>query len=134
MALWTNYYNGPANGPDGPFNESNLPDSFLAIGRDGAVYVTGSSDGLEGDFTTYDYATIKYVWRPYLAIGPLTPGSSTVNLTLSAPTNSSWSIQRAPTPAGPWSDLRSSLTGPNGSASFTDPNPPADGAFYRVAP
>ena len=134
VALWTNYYNGPANGPDIPMAESWIPGSWLAIGRDGAVYVTGSSDGDYSDFTAYDYATVKYVWRPHLAIEPLAPGSSTVNLSLSAPTNSSWSIQRALTPAGPWTDLRSSLTGPNGSASFTDPNPTANGAFYRVAP
>ena len=134
VALWTNYYNGPANGPDAPMNESWLPGSWLAIGRDGAVYVTGSSDGNYSDFTAYDYATIKYVWRPHLAVQPLTAASSTVNLTLSAPSNSPWHILRAPTITGPWTNLGVSLIGTNGSISFRDANPPANGAFYRIAP
>src|SRR5439155_681268 len=40
VLLWTNRYNGPANGDDQPQTKS-----CLAIGPDGAVYVTGASDG-----------------------------------------------------------------------------------------
>ena len=60
VALWTNRYNGPANGRDSP--------GALALGPDGSVYVTGYSDG---DYTTgidYDFATIKYISVPVLAI------------------------------------------------------------------
>ena len=126
--LWTNRYNGPANGEDRPGLGSSL-----AVGRDGAVYVTGSSDEFRYGAIS-DYATIKYVWRPYIAIQPLTLGSSSVNLNLSAPPNSSWSILRAPAITGSWTDLGVLLTGTNGSAQFTDPNSLANGAFYRVAP
>ena len=129
VPLWTNRYNGPANGPDQP-----ALNKCLAIGRDGAVYVTGSSDGHYGSQTISDYTTIKYVWRPYLAIQPLTAGSSTVNLTLSGPANSPWSIQRALTVSSPWTNLGVSLIGTNGSVIFPDANPPAKGAFYRAIP
>src|SRR5438132_9166899 len=55
VLLWTNRYNGPANGDDQPQTKS-----CLAIGPDGSVYVTGTSDGNYTTGTTYDYATIKY--------------------------------------------------------------------------
>jgi hypothetical protein len=123
VPLWTNRYDGPGIGGDDTSRRG------LAVGRDGAVYVTGSSDG--GNWV-YDYTTIKYVWRPYLAIQPLTVALPAVNLTLSGPTNSSWSIQRALTLGGQWTNLGVSLIGTNGSAIFPDANPPAKGALYRA--
>jgi hypothetical protein len=56
VPLWTNRFNGPANGDDHPQNRS-----CLAIDPDGAVYVTGASDGNFTARTAYDYATVKYV-------------------------------------------------------------------------
>ncbi len=56
LPLWTNRYNGPANGPDGPQSRS-----ALALGPDGAVYVTGASDANYSSAETPDYATVKYV-------------------------------------------------------------------------
>lgn len=54
LPLWTNRYNGPANGGDLPQTKQSL-----ALGSDGSVYVTGASDaGLNG--TAFDFATIKY--------------------------------------------------------------------------
>jgi hypothetical protein len=127
VPLWTNRYGGPANGVDQP-----ALSSCLAIGRNGEVYVTGSSDGHYGGQTVSDYVTIKYMWRPYLVIQPITADSSTVNLTLSGPANSSWNMQRALTATGPWTNLGSSLIETNGLGIFSDSNPPARGAFYRV--
>ncbi len=49
VPLWTNHYNGPANGNDYA--------SAIAVDGDYNVIVTGSSYGGGGD---YDYATIKY--------------------------------------------------------------------------
>lgn len=48
-SLWTNRYGGLDNGMDVP--------SFLAIGRNGIVFVTGYSEGADNSF---DYATIAY--------------------------------------------------------------------------
>jgi len=47
--LWVRRYNGPFNNIDNSYD--------LAVDRDGNVYVTGRSRGVE---TSYDYATIKY--------------------------------------------------------------------------
>ncbi len=129
VPLWTNRYNGSADGNDMPQTRSSL-----AISPHGAAYVTGTSDGFRaaGIGPIYDFATVKYVWRPYLAIQPLTAGSSTVNLTLSGPTNSSWSIERALRTTGPWTNLGPSLIATNGLGLFQDSNPPARGAFYRA--
>jgi len=49
VPLWTNRYNGPANGADKALG--------LAVDQRGEVYVTGSSTGSNGHS---DYATVKY--------------------------------------------------------------------------
>jgi uncharacterized delta-60 repeat protein len=126
VAIWTNRYDGPASGPDEPGLGA-----CLAVGRDGAVYVTGSSDAHLGSYSISDYATIKYVWRPHLSVQPLT--TSTVNLNVSGPPNSSWAIERALMISGPWTNLGLSLIEANGSGTFEDANPLARGAFYRAA-
>jgi len=54
VALWTNFYNGPANGNDDPGGPA------IAAGTDGAVYVTGQSDGNFGTNVVWDFATVKY--------------------------------------------------------------------------
>jgi hypothetical protein len=133
VALWTNRYNGPANGPDQPGLSLSLSQNkCLAIGPNSEVYVTGSSDGHYGDQTVSDYATIKYVWRPRLAIQPIVAGSSTVNLTLSGPKDSPWAVQRAAGLTSPWINLGVSVIGTNGLGVFSDANPPARGAVYRA--
>jgi uncharacterized delta-60 repeat protein len=54
LPLWTNRYNGPANGGDLPQTKQSL-----ALASDGSVYVTGASEaGVNG--TAYDFATVKY--------------------------------------------------------------------------
>jgi hypothetical protein len=128
VPLWTNRYNGPVDGPDQPESRASL-----AIGPDGAVYVTGASDGVSGSDTGFDYATVKYVTpRPKLAIQPLAPGSMTVNLTLSGPPDSAWSIERAVALTGPWTNLGPMTIPPSGSGPFQDPSPPKPTAFYRA--
>jgi beta-propeller repeat-containing protein len=127
VALSTNRYNGPANGEDVPASRV-----CLAIGPGGAVYVTGRSDGNYGSDVVNDYATVKYILQPHLAIEPFTAGSSSVNLKLSGAPGSSWSIERAPMIAGPWTNLGSSLIGANGLGLLQDTSPPAKGAFYRA--
>jgi len=78
VPLWTNRYNGAANGDDQPLSRFSL-----AIAPDSAVYVAGKSDGnYVSNATTYDYAIVKYVCLPELGIQPFTGGLSIVNLTL----------------------------------------------------
>ena len=116
VPLCTNRYNAP-----GWTTEAK---SSLAIGSDGAVYVTGTSDG--------DFATVKYVWRPEIAIQLLSTIPPKVNLTLSGAPNSSWAIERALALTGPWRNLSALLIGTNGSALFQDTNPPYPAGFYRA--
>jgi hypothetical protein len=71
--LWTNRYNGPANGDDSPKTKHSL-----ALGPDGSVYVTGGSDGNYGTGTVNDFATVKYAVSPQppkLVIQPTTQDS-----------------------------------------------------------
>ena len=64
VPLWTNRYNGPANGHDSSVdNELPHPQS-IALGPDGSVYVTGTSDANYSAVVTGDFATIKYVSSP----------------------------------------------------------------------
>jgi hypothetical protein len=122
MPLWTNRYNGSFNGADQLQSKPSL-----AIGSDDAVYVTGASDGL----SVYDFTTVKYVWRTDIAIQLLTTPPK-VNLTLSAAPNSSWAIERALQPTGPWTNLSRLLIGENGSAQLQDTNPSSLAGFYRA--
>ncbi len=123
VPLWTNRYNGPVYIPGGAYSKSSL-----AIGSDGAVYVTGTSAGL---FSS-DFATVKYVWRTEIAIQLLSTIPPKVNLTLSGAPNSSLAVERAPEPTGPWTNLSALLIGANGSAQFQDTNPPTPAGFYRA--
>ena len=56
VPLWTNRYNGPANGDDVPLTKQSL-----ALGPGGSVYVAAASDGNNSDETVFDLATVKYV-------------------------------------------------------------------------
>ncbi|MCI0746200.1 MAG: SBBP repeat-containing protein [Verrucomicrobia subdivision 3 bacterium] len=56
VPLWTNRYNGPANGDDVPLTKRSL-----ALGPNGSVYVTAASDGDFSDATILNFVTIKYV-------------------------------------------------------------------------
>jgi hypothetical protein len=74
------------------------------------------------------------IWRPEIAIQPLSTSSPKVNLTLSAAPNSTWAIERALELTGPWTNLSALLIGANGSAQFQDTNSPYPAGFYRARP
>jgi hypothetical protein len=56
VPLWTNRYNGPANGDDVPLTKQSL-----ALGPSGNVYVAAASDGDFLDVTIFGFVTIKYM-------------------------------------------------------------------------
>src|SRR4030095_5473080 len=56
VPLWTNRYNGPANGDDVPLTKQSL-----ALGPSGSVYVAAASDGDYSQDTVFDFATVKYI-------------------------------------------------------------------------
>jgi hypothetical protein len=53
--LWTQRYNGPANGDDTPWNRKSL-----GLGPDGSVYVTGASDQDPSTEQQYQFAVVRY--------------------------------------------------------------------------
>jgi len=55
-----------------------------------------------------------------------------VNLSLSAAPDSSWAIERALEPTGPWTNLSALLIDANGAAQFQDTNSPYPTGFYNV--
>jgi hypothetical protein len=59
VPLWTNRYNGPANGDDVPPTKRSL-----AVGPNGSVYVTAASDGDFSDAQILDFVTVKYTVLP----------------------------------------------------------------------
>jgi hypothetical protein len=78
VPLWTNRYNGPANGDDVPLTKQSL-----ALGPGGSVYVAAASDGNYSPETIFDFATVKYA-----ASGPsLFITRSNISVILSWPTN-----------------------------------------------
>jgi uncharacterized delta-60 repeat protein len=62
---------------------------------------------------------------------PITsPGALQLNFTGFA--DLGYTVERAESLQGPWTAIGNVITDDNGSASFTDPNPPAANAFYRA--
>jgi hypothetical protein len=55
VPLWTQRYNGPANGDDVPINRKSL-----GLGPDGTVYVTGASDQDPSAERQYQFVVVKY--------------------------------------------------------------------------
>jgi hypothetical protein len=123
--LWTNFYNGPANADDGPMG--------LAAGPDGAVYVTGTSEGVHGGTTNSDFATIKYVPSPdILFAGTKRLPDATCRLTLNAPTNVAYRLD-ASADLKSWLPLTNFPPLPATSLQYTDTLAPGfPTRFYRT--
>jgi hypothetical protein len=96
-------------------------------------YNDGTKPAAEATFDNLERGTSIFpVWRPEIAIQLLSTIPPKVNLTLSAAPNSSWAIERALEPTGPWTNLSALLIGTNGSVQFQDTNSPYPAGFYRA--
>jgi len=126
VPLWTNRYNGPANGDDTPGGKQSL-----ALSPDGSVYVTGRSDGDYTYYTTYDFATVKYaVPLPSLTIARTTTNtvaiswpSPSTDFTLQQNTNGIATVH--------WSNVLTTPTD-NGTTKTVMVNLPTENRFYRL--
>jgi uncharacterized delta-60 repeat protein len=114
VALWTNFYNGPANGNDDPGGPA------IALGSDGSAYVTGGSDG--GPGSGLDLATVKYVSGnpPVLSSVSRLPGGN-VQIILSGNPNQVTRMDAATNLASPiaWTTL-GFASNSAGTLSFVD--------------
>jgi len=125
--LWEARYNGPANGPD-----VMLTKSSLAIGPNGMMAITGSSDGNFLPATTIsEYATVVY-------FDPVSPVSiekvpGYVRITFTGSPGYSYEIERAPEVSGPWNVIAARNTPIDTLIGYIDTNAPPGQAFYRVS-
>jgi hypothetical protein len=111
VPLWTNRYNGPANGYDAP--------NTIAVDRNANVFVTGQSTSTNG---TYDIVTIKYS----SSIPPPRLDSQRLNNQLVLNwANAGFNLQTAPAVTGPFTNL------PAATSPYTNPLT-APQQFFRL--
>jgi hypothetical protein len=135
VLLWTNRYNGPGNRNDvtGVTIRNNIVNPLktrqaLALGHDGSVYVTGTSE-ISNHGSASDFATVKYVVPPRLTGPGLANGQFA--FTVSGSSGASVEIQ-ASTNLQSWLPLMTNtLVG--GTNFFSDPQSAnAKAGFYRA--
>jgi 3-isopropylmalate dehydratase small subunit len=130
LPLWTNRYNGPANGADSP--GSGIPEGVnsLGLGPDGSVYVTGISAGDPGGANAF--ATVKYLaWRPELLIQMAAPEA----IRISWPTNAAnyvleFTEQLAAN--APWAPVNTPVGIEGSNFSTTNRTDSSPARFYRL--
>jgi len=125
VPLWTNRYNGRANGDDLPQTKQSL-----ALSPDGSVYVTGVSDGNYSSNATYDFATIKYISVPLLTLDR--DGNGGFFIYLNGAPNVTYRLQRAPSVIAAWSNIATNTAPASGLIEYHETSPPPSGAFYRA--
>ncbi len=120
--LWEERYNGPANGNDVVGSRRSL-----ALGLNGMIAITGSSEGNLGS----DFATVIY--QELLPAVSITAGPAGVRLRFPSVAGNSYHILRAATIAGPWSTNATLFAITNGILEHLDANAPHASAYYRTA-
>jgi hypothetical protein len=124
--LWERRYNGPANSDDYA--------SSLALGPNGTIAVTGSSDGNFGPWRSdggfSDYVTILY--REGLSAVGIEHAPSGVRLSFTGDAGETYSIQRAPTATGPWTTVKTQAAPLSGLIQYDDSTSALKASFYRT--
>jgi uncharacterized delta-60 repeat protein len=121
VALWTNLYNGPANGDDQA--------CALAVDHSGNVIVTGYSTGSRGD---YDFATVKYVCVPSPVMTSLQLTNGTFRMRLDDVLQPGTLVIEASTNLAGWAPVFTNTT-PTNVLFYTDPDASSSPTrFYRT--
>jgi hypothetical protein len=123
--LWEQRYNGPTNA-----NDHVATTRCLAVGRNGVVAVSGTSDGLPGTAFSGDTATVVY-WQT-LPAARLEVTTTEVRLRASGIPGRSYEVQRAAAVDGPWEPLASGITPADGVIAHVETAMPTTEKFYRV--
>jgi uncharacterized delta-60 repeat protein len=116
VALWTNRYNGPANGVDSPDTKF-----CIAVTPGGAVHVAGASDGNATSTTNFDYAVVKYVTVSPILLDPLSFTNSSFGFSFTNTPGAGFTVfasTNAALPLSAWSNLGPAVESPAGSGQF----------------
>jgi uncharacterized delta-60 repeat protein len=70
---------------------------------------------------------------PPIRLAPPAIGEGTVSFSVTGIQGETFDVQRAPSPEGPWNTIGTVEIAQDATGSFEDINPPADGAYYRMA-
>ena len=124
--LWEMRYNGPAHGEERMDNSHSL-----ALGLNGMVAITGSSDGnFVNNPATFDYATVVYREPlPAISVGRVPIG---VRLRFTGDPGRTYTIERSLAVTGPWTPINTPAAPIGGLIEYVDANPPVSTAFYRT--
>jgi len=101
------------------------PDSVLIKGSDGALYGTAAGGGDSGYGTVFSLSIAQTVCC-------LAVTQEGVSFTLSGLPGRNYTIERASSPDGPWSELNTLLMPVSGLRDFLDSRPLPGQAFYRT--
>jgi len=100
------------------------------IGSDSFTYTV--SDGRGGLGSALALVQVRSANNPSGNLLPLTPIPGGFEVGFAGIPGRAYTLQRAETVTGPWSNLISVLVGPSGIGIFDDTNSPPPTAFYRT--
>jgi hypothetical protein len=101
------------------------------LGQDSFTYTI--SDGHGGRTSATALVLIEpRMFAAATVIAPLPPGPAGLQLSFSGYPERTYTVQRAESLQGPWTDLGTVMTDAEGLANFTDSNPPTVSAYYRA--
>ena len=101
------------------------------LGQDSFTYTI--SDGHGGRTPATALVLIEpRMFAAATVIVPSPPGPAGLQLGFSGYADRTYTVQRAESLDGPWTDLGTAMTDADGLASFTDANPPPVCAYYRA--
>lgn len=105
----------------------------LALQGNGKPLVGGSFTGVNGVPRIGVVRLLGGTGAPPIRLAPPSIDAGEVGFAVTGTPGETFDIQRAVSPEGPWNTIGNVQISQEGTGNFQDANPPADGAFYRMA-